>query len=364
MLGAVDLIQPATTPTLFESGPFDLQRTEPAKVVVSAVGAFSCCDIWFSQPDGSGHRFQFNVYGRIGDLRVLLVSVKARDLTLSTDGSREGALAASVRGRPCTAFEIECATEEDLAGVNVFVQAWHADVAMDVTGVDRTVVARQGSPAAQSDRWPVYLSTGSAERGLVNTPLFTRLSDGTAALGSVTNPLATRPARDGAKTYGAASTVVLTGTAAIPNPATTSIAYLWKPSTSAARVEILKIFVSFVGWATQGSITIRGCHITGVNPSPGGSAITPRPFDRADASAATTCQAAATNAPSRDLTGDVFRVLVAGNERGRFVYTPEEYGEAIVLQPSTNEGFEVRTVVDGALDTAMRIAVTFHWIEI
>ena len=40
------------------------------------------------------------------------------------------------------------------------------------------------------------------------------------------------------------------------------------------------------------------------------------------------------------------------------------HGEAIALQPSTNEGFEVRTVVDGALDTGMRIAVTFHWIEI
>jgi hypothetical protein len=63
-----------------------------------------------------------------------------------------------------------------------------ASVIMAPGGV---VLANQGAPAVQANRWPVFLSDGAAAQGLVANPLFTRLSDGAAAVGTTANPLAT-----------------------------------------------------------------------------------------------------------------------------------------------------------------------------
>ena len=354
MLGAVDLIQPANTPALFESGQFDLQRTDPPKVVVSAVGPFSCCDVWFSQPDRSGHRFWINVYGRVGDLRVLLVSVKATELTLSTDGSREGALAAAVRGRPCTAFEIECATEEGIAGVNVFVQAWHADVAMDVTGIDRTVVARQGSPAAQSDRWPVYLSTGTAERGLVNTPLFTRLSDGTAALGSVANPIITTAATSRA-TYSVASDRALALGAAAGT--TTILGALWMGASPTKRIEVQRIEISFWGASTSGAARVRLQRI--ISQPSSGTSLTAQNHDTSDAAASATFKVLST---ALAMTTDILMFVVKPDAKDVWVWTAAEAGKPMVLL--NNQGLEIRAVTDTAMASAMTFGINMQWIEI
>lgn len=53
------------------------------------------------------------------------------------------------------------------------------------------VLANQGAPAVQANRWPVFLSDGAAAQGLVANPLFARLSDGAAAVGTTANPLGT-----------------------------------------------------------------------------------------------------------------------------------------------------------------------------
>jgi hypothetical protein len=357
MLGAVDLVQPAAAPQLFESGTVNMLSSDPAKVVVSAVGSYSCCDVYLSRPIGTNLEYGVKLYGRVGDARVLLASINTNDIPYTAEGAREGAIACSVRGRPCSALEVEFVPADEILGIQVFLQAWHADIPPEaINGPERVVGVKQGAPATASGRWPVYLSTGSAAQGAVNTPLFTRLSDGTAAQGTPANPLSTRATRDSAKTFG-----VVGGALTGATSGTTSIGYLWKQG-GAARVEIQRIVVSYLAGGGSGNFAIRGAHI---GPEAGSGSFTSGTivsFDRADTSPAAVFKWGHTGAQNRQ--ADLFVATGLASQSDNFVWSAEAHGKPIVLRPSVNEGFEVRAVMGGSLTAGMTFNVTFHWIEI
>ncbi len=364
MLGAVDLVQPATAPQLFESGPITMAGADPARVVVAAIGSYSCADVWVSRPTGNGEKYDIRLFGRVGDARVLLARVDPSELSYTVDGTREGTIAFSIRGRPVTALELECAPSNDVTNIQFFVQAWHADVESNAAvGPDPTVSVTQGPAGSASLRWPVYLSDGTSAQGVVNKPVFVRLSDGTAAAGTTASPVAVRTTRDGAKTFGVVGSAVASGSAGVPN-GTASLGYLWKASGT-GRVEILRIIVSYLAnGSTAGSLSLRGAHITAEPGSGTATQGTIVSFDRADTSSSSPVpvfKSGHTGAPTRQ--ADLFLATFGGNQSGTFIWSAEEYGKPIVLRASQAEGFEVRAVT-ASVTTAMSLAVTFHWIEI
>lgn len=366
MLGAVDLVQPAAAPQLFESGTVDMLSSDPAKVVVSAIGSYSCADVWVSRPAGTSTRHMLNLFGRVGDARVLLASIDPSELTYTTDDAREGAIALSVRGRPCSALEVEVDPGDAVSGVQVFLQAWHADIPPEaITGPERAVTVEQGQAATDGGRWPVYLSTGSVAQGAVNTPLFVRLSDGTAALGSTANPIRSDRARTAYPTFSVGSDRVLTVSTAIAAGNAVSLGTLWHPSANTKRVELRRVVVSYFGANTAGVIRLRGARLTGVTAPSGGIGITPLAHDISDlpSSPAVTFMVNASSVPGRSLT-DFFMAMIKTSE-GTFEWSAGEDGKPIVLRASQSEGFEVRAHVETQLVTnPMTFGVYVQWIEI
>ncbi|MBL9028165.1 MAG: hypothetical protein JNL21_38590 [Myxococcales bacterium] len=313
MLGAVDLVQPAVAPILFESGQADRPRSDGRKLVVSAVGSFSCCDVWFSVPVGVAPQFRLHVYGRVGDVRFLLVTVTAGALPVAADGAREGTLAAVVRGRPSTAFEVEYEPLADVTGVNVFVQAWHADVTMDVTGIDRSPLAAQMTASARTT--------------------FSRGSDRVLSLAAA-----------------AASNTILGA--------------LWNPSSSAKRVELQRIELSFWGASTSGAVRIRARRITAIPTIPmggGGATLTAEKHDSTDAAPSAQLFVNA-NAPAWGGSVDFWMVVLKPAEAGRYTWTATDAGKPLVLRQ--NEGLEVRAVTETAMASAMSFGINMQWVEI
>jgi hypothetical protein len=314
MLGAVDLVQPEVAPILFESGQTDRPRSDGRKLVVSAVGSFSCCDVWFSVPVGVAAQFRLHIYGRVGDVRLLLVTVTASSLSVAVDGARQGTLAAVIRGRPSTAFEVEYEPLADVAGVNVFVQAWHADVTMDVTGIDRRPLAAQMTASTR--------------------PTFSRGSDRVLSL----------PAA-------AASNTILGA--------------LWNPSGSAKRVELQRIELSFWGASTSGTVRIRARRITAIPTLPMGgglTTLTAEKHDSMDADAPSAQLFVNANAPAWGGSVDFWMVVLKPAEAGRYTWTATDAGKPLVLRQ--NEGLEVRAVTETAMASAMSFGINMQWVEI
>lgn len=349
----------ARSAQLFESGTQNLLRAEPARLVVSAVGAFDSCDLYFSAPEGAGAAAEIRVYGRVGDVRILLATTNMSSQPLTVTGTREGALLVSIRGRPCASFEVECTPVGDEPGLQFFLQAWQGDASHDVTfGTARVSTVKQGEPAASAGRWPVFLSDGSAAQGLAASPLFVRLSDGTAAAGTAANPLPTRAVCTLAS-FSVASDVV-TGPTTVGS--VISLAYLW--GNTAKRIEIHRIDVSWMGGDTAGQLAVRGCFITALDAAPGGTALLPLGHERSDTATAA-FRYAATRAPTRVTPlVDSFAVAAKGGDPGLYTWEADDYGKPIVLRPSTQEGFEVRAVGAAAFTSSMKLVVTMHWVEI
>ena len=372
MLRNVDLVQPATAPELYESALFNLIEDDPAILVVSAVGAYSCADIWFTVPTGINPKLVVNVYGRTGDARALLASFAGDGIPVATEGARDGALLGSIRGRPCSAFEIECLATTDITGVRVFLYAWHADVSHDVTrGSARRLTVDQGTPAAGTSRWPIALVDGSgAERGLVGSPVFTRLSDGAAAQGAVGAPLFVRLS-DGTAALGSATPVSVVPqsaratysvgsdrglTLAAAANSTTILGSLWNPHAT-KRVEIHRLEISYWGASTSGAARVR---VQRVSTQPAlGTQITAQRHDPSDAAAVAAFRILST---AITFVADVCMFVVKPDARDQWVWSPQDAGKPIVLLQ--NQGIEIRAVTDTAMASAMTFGISMQWAEI
>jgi hypothetical protein len=128
----------------------------------------------------------------------------------------------------------------------------------------------QGTPNTNANRWPFYLSDGSAAQGIVTNPLFNRLSDGTNAQGVVANPLFGRLS-DGTNAQGVQANPLFTRLSDGTNPFGTSANPLF---SSATPICTSKAIVALTGaGATQiiaavGGKTIRVCHLSLSSESP------------------------------------------------------------------------------------------------
>ncbi len=395
MLGAVDLVQPAAAPQLFESETVNMLSSDPAKVVVSAIGSYSCAEVYISRPAGTSIDHHVRVFGRVGDARVLLAEVLAGELTYTVEDTREGAIALSVRGRPCSAFEVECAPKsENFSGIQVFLQAWHADVPHEVTtGPQRVVAVTQGAPAAQSNRWPVMisdgtnpygtvstpfftrLSNGSAAQGAVTTPLFTRLSDGTAAQGGVTtplfvrlsdgatdfgtktNPLTSQPVEATRATYSGGGATLLSLAAAANT--TLMLAALWNAANSGVGAEIQRITISYWGASTSGSVRVRARRITTAPTT--GTEVIPQQHDSSDNPAGADLWIPPTSIAFSGV--DFFMLALKPDARDTYVWSARDAGRPIVLRRGQAEGFEIRAITETAMASAMTFGIYLQWTE-
>lgn len=314
MLGAVDLVLPAAAPQLFESGTVDMREDDPARIVVSAIGSYSCCDVWLSRPLETSASYRLRMFGRVGDARVLLAELPADELTYTTDDSREGAIAFSIRGRPSSAFEVELAPDSgDVSGIQVFLQAWHADI-------------------------PIQ-TTPNPQRGQVGRAAY--------------------------PTFSAASDRPITAPTSLTAGGTVSLATLWHPSGNTKRIELRRVVVTYFGVDAGGSIRLRGARLTGGTAPSGEPPVDPVAHDLSDepASPAAEFLVNPTSVSGRSST-DFFMAMLKPSQ-GRFEWSAAEDGKPIVLRASRDEGFEVRAHIEVQIVTSgMTFGVYFQWIEI
>ncbi|NUP07719.1 MAG: hypothetical protein HOW73_16855 [Polyangiaceae bacterium] len=328
------------TPAVFESGLSSIPANTPT-LVVSAIGTLSCCDLWISQPERADQQMRLSIFGRMGEARVLLASADSSTFQWTSDGAREHALAISVRGRPVTAFEVECLVTkgENVADVNFALVAWHGDSPHDVTYGPAPTTA-QGAAAPSNGRWPVYLSDGAQPQGTITNALWVRRAE---------------PA-----SFSAASDRILSSGISV---GTVSLGALWHPRTSARRVEIRRIVISYWGTAAAGSLRIRGTRLTGTSGPTAGTDLLPLPHDRADSTTMVLkIQGDVTNRSATDF----FTLVLKPDEKGTFEWDAGRDGKPIVLRAGQDEGFEVCCVVAAALSpaTATNFGLSIHWTEV
>ncbi len=146
--------------------------------------------------------------------------------------------------------------------------------------------------------------------------------------------------------YRATYTASTNGTVATSTGANTvtSIGYLFHPSASALRVEIIKIGLSWGGNAGNNDLSFRAARITAENGTPGGTSQTINAFDQDDTPSTMTLRSGATGTPVR-AAGDYFCVAAIGgsaDQRQILMFDAGIYGKPIVLRSGQAEGLEIR----------------------
>lgn len=92
-------------PVVVDSGAISLVG-EDEVVVASEPGHYASCDVWVDVPSEWGD-VTMRLYARLKAARVLLREIRM-DGIVPLDGDQYVGLGASVRGRPCDAFEVTC----------------------------------------------------------------------------------------------------------------------------------------------------------------------------------------------------------------------------------------------------------------
>ncbi|MBK6520315.1 MAG: hypothetical protein IPM79_16040 [Polyangiaceae bacterium] len=90
---------------LHDSGAIGL-TSDAETTVLETVGEVSSADVWFVTPVAWPEQVIVRLYARLGAMRVLLGTLLLRDARGLEDGGNVSGLALSVRGRPCTGFEL------------------------------------------------------------------------------------------------------------------------------------------------------------------------------------------------------------------------------------------------------------------
>jgi hypothetical protein len=169
-------------------------------------------------------------------------------------------------------------------------------------------------------------------------------------------------ARNNYATYAAsnpdgASTGILLGT-------TTSVIYLFHPSTESKSYQVKRILISATGGTGTATYSIRADFITAQAGTPGGTLVTPQPLNRSDIASNAIVRINA-NAPTR-LGNDPWSICLVPGNNFVFDLASNIYdGKAITLRGGISEGIEVRIVIGGlALLTASRVSAALEWVEV
>ncbi len=172
-----------------------------------------------------------------------------------------------------------------------------------------------------------------------------------------------QPSRDHA-TYQAQqlASTILTVTANVQ----TDIAYLWHPSSDALRYEVLRIWLVCVALGTGAQLySLRADFITALNGTPGGTAYTPQPLDRANAATNATFNTTPSGAPT--YLANPFAQLAAFTGSavpgGIVLYDALMPGtQPIALRGSVSEGIGVYGLAGGVnLTTGPRFITLFQY---
>lgn len=116
-------------------------------LVASAVQSASCCDVWFRVPSSSWNNVVLRLYGRIGAARALLRQVTLDRAPATTDAGMSTGIAISVRGRPVTAFELTCQSQElPVSSGAFYLSVWHAPADLQSSGGDDVPEASTAAP--------------------------------------------------------------------------------------------------------------------------------------------------------------------------------------------------------------------------
>jgi hypothetical protein len=354
---------------VLESDSIELTSNDKDEIdVLTAVGPLPGVALWFQGPSGwrgSSEEVTVRLYARIAGLRVLLAKARLADVESTQDGDDIHALLLSCQGIHAEAFEVtvqRASGGAQLLSSGVFVlsapsqgsplslaiaggldasQGVHVTapviVVQSTASLLQATVA-QGVASSQGNRWPVFLSDGSAERGTSSSPLSVHPTDERAAY--------------------AASVDVNSGTAA----ATKLLFHLWHPSTSSKRFEIRRVLVSVYGGVTGSPrLTLRGNRITS---SAGQTTVTPERFDPDDAASTAVVRKDPSSSSSTNSTVDLFAFAIPGTQNEVFVWEAAARGRPIVLLANKDGGFEIRSTLGGTLGTAAQILISVEWLEV
>lgn len=327
-----------------ESDPLSLGPTQEVQAV-SVAGRFSSAQVYFVGPDAwIQPAIVVRLYGRSGGGRLLLSEVPLSSAIRTRENGTTTALAIVVQGIHVEGFEVVVAQGEGdaVSEGRVYLiastRAEGADIRPGLPAALQPLFA-QGSAAAQSGRWPVFLSDGSAEVGSATNALHVRKSDRRAAYFT--------------------SAIVGSGTSVTSTPK--SVLYVWN-GRSGKRAEIRRVTVAYRQGGGSSYLTVRGTRITAQASPAGGTTISPLPLDPSDGASALTSVAAAST-PSQ-VAADLILFAVPVSSTGTFVWTWTDLGKPIVLPADMDQGFEIRTELSAAASAEMKLYVTIEWLEV
>jgi hypothetical protein len=371
-----------------ESEVLALSTTDTEETLVASVaGEFGSCDVWFSGPSdwlAASPAVIVRLYARHGTARLMVGQANLMDAQHTEDRNGvSSAWAFSARGVESNGFEVTCqrtsggdrltggqfflrakagsATPSLLAAgglaglrsvtVSNVVQVQPAGpltvVQSQPSALSATVVqssssalqatAAQGAAAAAANRWPVYLS------------------DGTAALGTTTNPFYVGRIRDASPTFAATTGLVGTG----GTVAVKSLAYLWRSTSK--RIEVSRITVSYLPGPTTGTGLYVVFRATRFTATPTGTPVSAAALDSSDSLGVGIYSATSSPAPS---SGDIFAVAVLATASGLYEWRAGSSGKPIVLRAGVSEGIQVIADVKSTLSTQMQATVGFEWVEV
>lgn len=202
---------------------------------------------------------------------------------------------------------------------------------------------------------PISLDRGTS----ASTPLFITGSLSVAAVEvqQVTGSVIVSTAAPAPSYMASTNGIVSIG---ISSGSTTSIGYLFHPSSSSRNVRLHRVVASLAGGA-GGVITLRGAFMSAENGVPGGVAQQINPVDRSDVASEMTFRTSAAS-PTR-INGDLTSVVTMGGVPNVVIYESDDFNKSITLRSGTSEGFEVRATTDLAATTPASVALYFYWRE-
>jgi hypothetical protein len=319
-------------------------------LVVSAGGLGSRATVMFRGDAawlGAAEDVLVKLFATLGGIRVKLAEVRLRD-TVVTPGATSTAIVIVASG--FTAEGVEVVIRRSGAGASLedglFLLAV-GDCGLLEISAAQTVGAppvSQGTPAADAARWPVYLSDGAGEIGGESAPVVTRAMRGTVATFV-------------ASTSSGTNRTVSSGTTA----ASLSLLHLWKPATSAKRIEIVRVDVSTIPATGTGHVVLHG-RFTSSDGGSTGTAVTPQALDPSDGASDATARYLQTGVGVRS-GSDVLAFAVPATGAATRSWSPSDLGRAIVLRPNRGEGFDVAATVVGTLSAPMFVAITITYHE-
>ena len=308
------------------------------KNVLSHVGQFNACDLWFKVTPDWEPVVTLKLFARIAGGRVLLATKRLDETHRFTDDGYTSGLAFSLRGRPLEGLELNAlCSDGSLANGQFMLSTW------------------TGSEAP------------SFSAGVLQSESNVRVTDWTSAFGSVAAPVYVRPTRAERAAY-----AVTSGNVAQATTTANNVRWLLSlfNSSSAKRAEIHRIVVTYHG-GTTGHVSFQVVPTTAQGSGTGTATRPTQALDPSDpASALSALTGTFTTAPAVVQTSGVDHELLRfpgkADRNAMFEWSAGESGKPIVLPAAQAKGIGIRLVNEIALGAASSVvaAATVHWVEI